>query len=341
MNTVYVALVSIGFLTFVEVSADPAPPPPSYQATAYASLMERASPPPSFEFSVDDLYTGEFATGDFSGGLSLGFPSNSSATMHSGPSIMVMHMIDKNVDARQPVLLAYEHSAQDGSVIWQVAYEASPAPFPHAMVDSIPLPWESAPSTLPISGYAMYYNAGVMQEVFYNRLAMGHVSICNECIGLVALLRAGDLNRRVWLQWEDGKVEGPFLVVDVAAAHHVPSLLARNWVVDVDYDTALRRGIVAPVFVTVWESPPTGVMPIAATAVAPILVPTLEVSTPEPPTPQPPAPQPPAPEAPTVEASSPPSPLPTVTETPRMPEPTAVPTATALPYPYPLEPGSE
>jgi hypothetical protein len=113
------------------------------------------------------------------------------------------------------------------------------------------------PSSLPASGYAMFYNPNVMQEVLSNRLAMGHVSACNECVGNVALLRAGDLNRHVWLQWADGTVEGPFLVVDVAASKDVASLLARHWVVDVDNSTAVRRGMAGPVPVTVWASPPS------------------------------------------------------------------------------------
>jgi hypothetical protein len=57
------------------------------------------------------------------------------------------------------------------------------------------------------------------------------------------------------LQWADGTVEGPFLVVDVAAPQHIAQLLARNWVVDVDYPTAVRREIVNPVPVTVLAAP--------------------------------------------------------------------------------------
>src|SRR5690606_6463189 len=89
-------------------------------------------------------------------------------------------------------------------------------------------------------------------------------SNCNECIGHVALLRAGDLNRRVWLQWADGIIEGPYLVVDVAARQHIAHLLARNWVVDVDYRTAMRRGIVNPVPVTVLAAPSDGIQPISS-----------------------------------------------------------------------------
>jgi hypothetical protein len=111
-------------------------------------------------------------------------------------------------------------------------------------------------SPLPVYGRAMYYNPGIMAAVYTYRLQNQEIKPCPECVGYVALLRAGDLNRKVWLRWEDGTVEGPFLVIDVAARHHVPLLLSRNWVVDVDYQTALRRNMYSPVPVTVLASPP-------------------------------------------------------------------------------------
>jgi hypothetical protein len=117
-------------------------------------------------------------------------------------------------------------------------------------------PSYTAQSPLPVRGRAMYYNPGIMTEVLSYRLQLKQVEDCGNCVGYVALLRAGDLNRRVWLQWNDGTVEGPFLVIDVAARHHVPSLLARNWVVDVDYQTAMRRGMNQPIPVTVLAAPP-------------------------------------------------------------------------------------
>ena len=132
---------------------------------------------------------------------------------------------------------------------------STPVPLNATSSDSV-LTTYRGQSTLPVTGYAMYYNPNVMQEVLSNRLRMGHISQCAECVGNVALLRAGDLNRRVWLQWSDGTVEGPFLVADVAAQHHVAQLLARNWVVDVDNRTAVRRKMAGPVMVTVWGSPP-------------------------------------------------------------------------------------
>lgn len=103
----------------------------------------------------------------------------------------------------------------------------------------------------------MYYNPGVMRQVVEYRENMGEIDECSECIGYVALLRAGDLNRKIWIQWGDGAVEGPFLVADVAARHHVDMLIRRGWAVDVDNRTAVRRGLFMPVDVTIYDAPPT------------------------------------------------------------------------------------
>ena len=111
-------------------------------------------------------------------------------------------------------------------------------------------------TSLPAVGKAMYYNPGIMDQVLAYRLALGQVSPCPECVGYVALLHRGDLNRKVWIEWSKGDVEGPFLVIDVAATQHVPLLSARQWVVDVDHATAVRRAMNGPVFVTVLDAPP-------------------------------------------------------------------------------------
>ncbi len=117
-------------------------------------------------------------------------------------------------------------------------------------------PAYSEPSPLPLHGLAMYYNPGIMREVVAYRLQRAQIDPCPECVGYVALLRRGDLNRKVWILWPDGTVEGPFLVVDVAARHHVSSLLKRGWAIDVDYKTALRHRMNRPLPVTVLAAPP-------------------------------------------------------------------------------------
>lgn len=113
----------------------------------------------------------------------------------------------------------------------------------------------SSPTPLPVSGKAMYYNPGVMKTVIESRMRFAHIDPCQECIGYVAMLRYGDLDRKVWLQVDQWRIEGPFHVVDVAATKHVGLLLSREWVIDVDYRTAQRWGFRMP-WVTVWEHPP-------------------------------------------------------------------------------------
>ncbi len=114
----------------------------------------------------------------------------------------------------------------------------------------------SEPTPLPITGLAMYYAPQVMDRVEMYRERVNKIEACEECIGRVALLRAGDLGRLVWIQVGKGKIEGPFQVLDVAARHHIPDLLRRNWVVDVDYETAKRWGMRGPIEVTIYAEPP-------------------------------------------------------------------------------------
>lgn len=151
--------------------------------------------------------------------------------------------------ARASVLAAHEEVPVQTETTPAVELTATPAPIALA-------PPYSAQTPLPATGRAMYYNPGVMGQVLAYRLKHKQVHLCGDCVGYAALLRAGDLNRRVWLQWEDGAVDGPFLVIDVAAHHHIPSLLERDWVVDVDYRSAQRRGMNRPLPVTVLAAPP-------------------------------------------------------------------------------------
>ncbi|GIK73506.1 MAG: hypothetical protein BroJett021_24940 [Chloroflexota bacterium] len=117
-------------------------------------------------------------------------------------------------------------------------------------------PAYSEPTPLPVTGLAMYYAPRVMDGVASYRERVNNIEECEECIGRVALLRAGDIGRHVWIQVGDGVVEGPFQVLDVAGRHHIPDLLRRNWVVDVDYETAMRWGMRGPIEVTVYAEPP-------------------------------------------------------------------------------------
>ena len=74
----------------------------------------------------------------------------------------------------------------------------------------------------------MYYAPYVMDRVVNYRERVTNLEVCTDCIGRVALLRAGDIGRRVWIQAGDGAVEGPYYVTDVAARHDIPALLRRG-----------------------------------------------------------------------------------------------------------------
>jgi hypothetical protein len=160
--------------------------------------------------------------------------------------------------------LAYDPSELPPLVVTQVSTStATPAvaggeanwiPSSTVWTQLTPSYWEQTP--LPVTGYAMYYNPGVMEPVVQYRYRTKEIDVCADCVGHVALLRAGDINRRVWVQLADGSVEGPFQVVDVAARHDIPQLLQRGWAIDVDYETAQRWGLNRPKPVTILSEPP-------------------------------------------------------------------------------------
>ena len=99
-----------------------------------------------------------------------------------------------------------------------------------------------------IDGKATYYAPGIMERVAENRgrSLAGYV-------GGVALNRAGDLGRRVWLEWGEGEIDGPYLVVDCARELHFAEREDARLVVEVDAQTAWRHGFfrVGPVPVRV------------------------------------------------------------------------------------------
>lgn len=128
-------------------------------------------------------------------------------------------------------------------------------------VDPLTLVWQdlepsyNQATPLPMQGRAMYYNPNIFEKVLDFRLRADHVTQCGECIGYVALLRRGDLDRKVWLRRDGKPAEGPFWVIDVAGKHHVGMLLERNWAVDVDYETAMRWRMNRPIPITVLAEP--------------------------------------------------------------------------------------
>lgn len=115
-----------------------------------------------------------------------------------------------------------------------------------------PVLWPVPTEEPTIQGGATYYAPGLMEQVAARRgLDL------EPYAGGVALNRAGDLGRQVVLQWEDGTITGPYLVVDCARSDHYDDRLRQNYVVEVDAQTAQLRGFfgVGPVPVTVWFLP--------------------------------------------------------------------------------------
>lgn len=100
-----------------------------------------------------------------------------------------------------------------------------------------------------IVGKATYYRPGLMDQVAINR----GLDLDGYLAG-VALNRAGDLGRVVWLDFDDGLLYGPFLVVDCAQrGEHFRRREAQGYVVEVPAWVARLHGFygVGPVPVTV------------------------------------------------------------------------------------------
>lgn len=137
--------------------------------------------------------------------------------------------------------------------------------------------WEQSP--LPQIGLATFYASGMMEYVEGYRQTLGQLPECPECVGTVALLRAGDIGRKVWLQAPGGERVGPFLVIDCARRQDVDPLLARGWVVDVSYELGQAWAMDRPLAgVTVLEDPAdAGGRPVRLGVPTPFYVPPGEV----------------------------------------------------------------
>ncbi len=121
--------------------------------------------------------------------------------------------------------------------------------------------WPIPTSYTVIDGWATRYGLEVMEQVAVNRLLISDIADYDIFLeaqglaGMVALNRAGDLWRRVWLEGPKG-IEGPFLVVDCARALDYPQRLADSRVVEVDWPTSRRWGMAGPIPVRVFFQDP-------------------------------------------------------------------------------------
>ena len=110
--------------------------------------------------------------------------------------------------------------------------------------------WNQPTDAEAIHGHSTYYADGLMRQVIANR-GLSHADG-------VALNRAGDLGRIVWLMWDDGTITGPLPVVDCSQKIHFENRESQGRVVEVSAKLARERGFygVGPVGVTVWFQPP-------------------------------------------------------------------------------------
>jgi len=116
--------------------------------------------------------------------------------------------------------------------------------------------WATPTRDATVAGLATFYAQGVMESVAVNRGLIAETDDYGDWLrrkgltGSVALNRAGDLGRTVWLRGPDG-LEGPFMVIDCARRDHYQDRIAQGRVVEVDWDTARRWGMRGPVPVQV------------------------------------------------------------------------------------------
>lgn len=117
---------------------------------------------------------------------------------------------------------------------------------------------------LLLTGCVTYYAEGVFDEVYANRLAFGHVKPCPTCIGLVAVLDRQYVGKLAYLTRPGHAEEGPFLIADCAAAKDLVRLQKRGLVAEVDWATAQRWNMQAPLYgvtVRIVARPPPPVAP--------------------------------------------------------------------------------
>jgi hypothetical protein len=129
------------------------------------------------------------------------------------------------------------------------------------LAQTIDPPWYAA-TRLPARGEVTFYGPGVMETAYHLRLERAQTPYCDRpaCAGYIATLRPGDLGRKVWLDVPGIGVEGPFLVVDYAAAKDFERLRRRGLIAEVDYVTAQRWRMRGPVYDVIMLAEPPQLM---------------------------------------------------------------------------------
>ncbi len=102
-----------------------------------------------------------------------------------------------------------------------------------------------------IDGKATYYAPRLMEEVAANRDME-----LDGAVGFVAMNRAGDLGRLVWIE-RGGQVTGPYRVADCAQeGAHYEERERRNLAIEVSWEQAQAWNMLGPVKVRVLFVPP-------------------------------------------------------------------------------------
>jgi hypothetical protein len=114
--------------------------------------------------------------------------------------------------------------------------------------------WADMTAAQILDGWGTHYSNGLMAEVARAR----GISL-DGFAGGVALNRAGDLGRAVWLEF-NGTVSGPYLSVDCARrGRDYVVREQKRYIVEIDYDLAQRWGVVGdPFAVRVYFEAPIG-----------------------------------------------------------------------------------
>lgn len=112
------------------------------------------------------------------------------------------------------------------------------------------LPWDEPTPGIFIEGKASFYNIRRMDEVAYNRdMELG------DHAGFVAMNRAGDLGRSVWIEY-NGVIYGGeygFLSIDCAQeGAHYEERERRGLVIEVSWEQAQAWKMVKPMPVKVY-----------------------------------------------------------------------------------------
>lgn len=160
-------------------------------------------------------------------------------------ALLLLHLLDH--------LAAWRHRRQvrritRGPLLGLLLLAAGPSTLGH---------WGQPTPDPILAGQATFMAPGRMAEVAVTRGYIAHPDDypawldAQGLVGAVALNRAGDLGRTVWVTGPAG-LEGPFLVLDCAQLAHYPAREARGLVLEVDHPTAARWGMRTFVNVVVW-----------------------------------------------------------------------------------------